>query len=283
MTTASSEREPEPVPADPSEAELVKITSRDGTPIGLWKSGTGPSLLAVHGTAADHKAWDKMVPLLADAFTVYAMDRRGRGASGDGATYSIESEFDDVAAAVDALPGPVHLYGHSFGGTCAVEAAVRTRNLDRLVIYEGGPKPPGLRLTSDNFIERLERLIAVGRQEEALSEFMLTAAGVTPEELPVLRQSTAWPGRLAAAHTIPRELRAINDYRGADMAKIGTIEAATLLILGGETEARRREMFEGTVRLLLNARVAVLPDQRHAAHQTAPQLLAATLREFLAP
>ena len=38
----------------------------------------------VHGTCADHSAWENVVPLLADRFTIYAMDRRGRGASGAG-------------------------------------------------------------------------------------------------------------------------------------------------------------------------------------------------------
>src|SRR5690242_14877768 len=109
-------------------AEYVTVTSKDGTPLALWKSGVGPSLVAVHGACADHTAWDSVVPLLADTFTVYAMDRRGRGASGDAPRYALEREFEDVAAAVDALPGPVHLYGHSFGGICAVEAAMRTRN-----------------------------------------------------------------------------------------------------------------------------------------------------------
>jgi len=58
---------------------VVTVTSADGTPIALWKTGSGPSLLVVHGTCADHSAWDKVVPLLADDFTIYAMDRRGRG------------------------------------------------------------------------------------------------------------------------------------------------------------------------------------------------------------
>ena len=280
MTTAPSGRQPAPMPAGTAQPQLVTIVSRDGTSIGLWKTGTGPSLLAVHGAAADHGAWEKMVPLLADAFTVYTMDRRGRGASGDATPYSIEREFEDVAAAADALPGPVHLYGHSFGGICVLEAATPTRNLGRLAIYEGGPKPPGLRVAPDELIERFEHLIEAGRRDEALSEFMLTAAGVTQDELPLLRQSTAWPGRVAAAHTIPRELRAINDL-DSDLTKFASIDAPTLVIVGGQTEARRREMFEGVARLLPRSRVTVLPGQRHAAHQTAPELLASALREFL--
>lgn len=261
-------------------AEHITVTSKDGTPLALWKSGAGPSLLVVHGACADHTAWDCVVPLLADTFTVYAMDRRGRGAGGDASDYALEREFEDVAAAVDALPGPVHLYGHSFGGTCAIEAATRTRNLGRLVLYEGGPKPPGLRFTPDNFIAHLEQLIQAGQHEEAVTTFMLNAAGVVPEELEVLRSHPAWPARVAAAHTIPRELRAVNDY-GTDLARFGAIEVPVLLVVGELTEARRRELWESLARVLKDARLAVLPGQRHAAHQTAPDLLAAALRDFL--
>lgn len=262
------------------EAQLVTVTSKDGTRIGLWRTGSGPSLLAVHGAGADHAAWHSVAPLLADRFTVYAMDRRGRGPSGDAVEYAIEREFEDVAWAVDALPGPVHVYGHSFGGTCALEAALLTDKLASLAIYEGGTKPPGLRIVPDEFIARLEQLISAGQRDEAMSTFMLMAAGVAPEELPVLRRHPAWPARVAAAHTISRELRAINDF-GADAAKFASVETPTLLVVGSETEARRREMFEGVARVLPNARIAVLPGQRHAAHQTAPELLAAALRDFI--
>jgi pimeloyl-ACP methyl ester carboxylesterase len=261
-------------------AQLVNILSTDGTPIGLWKTGSGPAVLAVHGTAADHSAWAAVVPLLADSFTVYAMDRRGRGASGDAADYSIEREFNDVAAAVDALPGPVHLYGHSFGATCAAEAALRSGNLASLVLYEGGPKPRGLRFIPDDFVAQLEHLIESGDREDAVATFMLKVAGVAPHELDRLRHSPAWPARLAAAHTIPRELRAINDY-GAEMDSFAGITVPVLLLVGSETEARRRAMATALTRVLPDNRVTELPGQRHAAHQTAPAQFASVIRDFL--
>lgn len=264
------------------QAQLVRVTSTDGTPIGLWKTGSGPSLVAVHGAGADHTAWNSVLPYLADTFTVYAMDRRGRGASGDAPEYTLEREFEDVAAAVAAAPGPVHLYGHSFGGTCAFEAALRTPHLASLILYEGsGIKPPGLRITSDELIAELEALIAAGKREEALELFMLRAAGVTAEELPAMKRNPAWPGRVAAVHTIAREVRAINDYAGADLTKAAALTTPVLLVLGSQTPARRREMFEGTARAVPNARIAVLPGQGHAAHNTAPDLLAAAIRDFI--
>ena len=172
---------------DSSDAQRVTVISKDGTPIALWKSGTGPSLLVVRGTGADRSAWERVIPLLADRITVYAMDRRGRGASGDAPAYAMKRAVQDVVAAVEALPGPVHLCGHSFGGTVAVEAAARARNIGRLVVYEGGPMPRGLVLVPEDFILRLEQLIAAGEREQAVVTFMLNAAGVAPDELEVLR------------------------------------------------------------------------------------------------
>ena len=265
----------------PTNSELMRVTSRDGTPIALWKTGRGPSLLVVHGTGADHSAWDRVVPLLADSFTIYAMDRRGRGASGDAPEYALEREFEDAVAAVEALPRPVYVYGHSFGGGCVVEAAMRSDRVDRLVLYEGGPKPAGLRLFPDEFIMRLEQLIEAGQREDALEIFMLNAAGDTREELDVLRNHPSWLARASATHTIPRELRALQGEYSANLERVRALSMPVLLVLGEKTEPRRREMFERLAQLFSNARVAVLPGQRHAAHQTAPNLLAQSLREFL--
>lgn len=264
----------------PAAPEVVYFTAPDGVPIACYRSGAGPALVAVHGTAADHTSWVRVTPLLSRQFTVYAMDRRGRGASGDVAEYRIEREFADVAAVVEGIGEPVHLYGHSFGGSCAVEAATRLRNLASLTLYEGGSKPPGLRIIPDELISRLEALIRDGRREEALSLFMLKGAGLTPSELDILRQSPAWAARLAALHTIPRELRAINEY-GTDTGRLSVISVPTLLLLGGETEARRRELFLRLSAVIPQSQIRELPGQGHAAHQTAPEMLADALSEFL--
>lgn len=262
--------------------EVVTFTAPDGVPIACYRSGAGPALIAVHGTAADHMAWVRVTPLLARHFTVYAMDRRGRGASGDALEYSLEREFADVAAVVEGIGQSVHLYGHSFGGTCAVEAATRVGagNLASLILYEGGPKPPGFHVAPDELIVRLETLIGGGQREEALSLFMLTAAGLTPPELEVLRQSPAWPARVAAVHTIPRELRGFNDY-GTDLERFRALSVPALLLVGGQTEGRRREMFLRLSTILPRSQICELPGQGHAAHQTAPELLAEALTAFL--
>jgi pimeloyl-ACP methyl ester carboxylesterase len=52
---------------------------------------------------------------LAQRHSVYAVDRRGRGLSGDGAEYGVEREFEDIAAVAEALDAPVDVLGHSYG------------------------------------------------------------------------------------------------------------------------------------------------------------------------
>ena len=109
--------------------DMEYVTSKDGTQIAYERRGEGPPLVLVHGAAADHTRWKSLLPALENFFTVYAVDRRGRGQSGDVGAYAIEREYEDVVAVVDSLPVPVNLLGHSFGAICSLEASLRTSNM----------------------------------------------------------------------------------------------------------------------------------------------------------
>ena len=102
-----------------ADAAVEHVTSADGTHIAYVKAGYGPPLVLVHGTAAAHWSFRFLVPLLIERFTVYTVDRRGRGESGDAAEYAIEREFADVVAVVDSIAEPASVFGHSFGATLA--------------------------------------------------------------------------------------------------------------------------------------------------------------------
>ena len=115
---------------------MEMVTSSDGIRIAFERSGSGSPLVLVHGSTADHTRWTSILPGLERRFTVLAMDRRGRGASGDAQKYSLEREYDDVAAVIRAAGREVDLFGHSFGALCAMEAALNVDNLRRIVLYE---------------------------------------------------------------------------------------------------------------------------------------------------
>jgi pimeloyl-ACP methyl ester carboxylesterase len=151
-------------------AERWDVKSGHGGSIAVWVEGEGPPLVLVHGSVSDHTVYAPLVGELRDEFTIFAMDRRGFGASQDDPGYSAEREFGDVAAVVNAVAArtgePVVLFGASWGASCALGAARDLPSLRALVLYEpslGRRQLPGS-------LDRMEKRIAAGDYEGALVE-----------------------------------------------------------------------------------------------------------------
>jgi pimeloyl-ACP methyl ester carboxylesterase len=121
---------------------MRSVVSKGGTRILCFQTGAGSPL--VHGTSADHTRFGPVVPKLQERFTVFAMDRRGRGASGDSGGYALEHEAQDVAAVIEdvAGAGKEYLLGHSYGAIVCLEALVLTDRIEKLILYEP-PVPVG--------------------------------------------------------------------------------------------------------------------------------------------
>jgi len=256
------------------------VTSRDGTEIAFQRSGTGPPLILVHGTSATHARWRPVLPAFEERFTVFAIDRRGRGESADADDYQVEREFEDVAAVVDALDEPVNLLGHSYGAICAVEAARLTENVRKLVLYEPPVPIAGVPLGDDAVIERLQVLLDEDDQEAVVTTFFREVVRMPNAELGMFKASPAWPARVAAAHTLPRELRGQRGYRFA-AERFAELCVPTLLLLGGDSP----RAFELAAHLLdealADSRIVVMPGQQHIAIDTAPELFVREVVAFL--
>jgi pimeloyl-ACP methyl ester carboxylesterase len=260
------------------------VTSWDGTPIAYERSGSGPPLVLVHGTTASRTRWAPVLPTLEARHTVYAMDRRGRGDSGDTQPYSLEREFEDVAAVLDAVAAAtstrVDLVGHSFGGLCAMEAALRTTRIRRLIVYEGAPA--GVLTIPSELVERMQAQVDAGDGDGAVQTMMREVVRMPEEQLALLRSLPAWQARVAAAHTIPRELRATNTYR-MEPGRMAQIRVPTLLLVGGDSPSFFRTTADAAQHALPDARLVVLPGQQHAAMDTAPDLFSREVLAFLDP
>jgi pimeloyl-ACP methyl ester carboxylesterase len=262
------------------------VPSRDDTPIAVFSSGDGPGLVLVHGATADHTAFRVVGPMLGTSFAVHAIDRRGRGASGDGTgPYSIEREFEDVAAVAErvasASGGPVDVFGHSYGGRCALGAALLTDAIRRVISYEGAPTPPGSSYHPSGVEERLRERLAAEDRDGALATFLSEVVGMSATDLAAYQADPIWPVRAAAAGTILRELEAEADP-AASLDRLGTVRQPVLQILGGDSIPVFRDATVALDARLADGRIVIIDGARHAAHHTHPDAVVQAVKAFLA-
>ena len=89
--------------------------------------GSGQPLLLLHGLASTSHIWDMVAPILAEDHRVVALDQRGHGET-DKPTHGFDfpSVTKDVLGVMDHLGvGSPVVVGHSWGGSVALELAVR--------------------------------------------------------------------------------------------------------------------------------------------------------------
>ena len=281
------------------EALEGQVTSADGTPIGWFREPADdsvravpntasadagpPPLLLVHGSTADHTTFRQFGPAMARSRLVISIDRRGRGASGDTLPYAIEREFEDVAAVADALAAEtgrtVDAFGHSYGGRCTMGAALLSGSIRRVVAYEGAVTPTvGER--EPELVAQLDRLLAEERRQDLLEVFLLDAVELTPDEWEAFRGSPTFALRVAAAHTVTRELRA-GAAGGSALERYAFVTQPVLQVLGSESPSFFRAGAEELDRRLPDGHLAIIEGARHAAHHTHVAALEDVVKGFL--
>jgi pimeloyl-ACP methyl ester carboxylesterase len=264
------------------EEQMETIRSSDGTLIAYQRSGQGTPLVLVHGATADHTRWAPVLPIFEQSFTVYAVDRRGRGGSGDAEPYAVEREFEDIVAVVNSIAEPVFLLGHSNGAIFCLEAACRTTHARKLVLYEPPiPIPTGIELYPSEMLSRIQALLDGGDREGALTTFMRDVVHVPPHEIEILRSAPNWSARVAAAYTIPREMGGVNEYV-FESTRFRNLRTPTLLLLGEESPAFMKRAIEAVHAALSESQVRIMAGQQHAAINTAPEVFTREVVEFLA-
>jgi pimeloyl-ACP methyl ester carboxylesterase len=267
---------------------LSHVTAPDGVRIACEISGQGPPLVLVHGAGSARWGFAVLRPQLEDRFTVIAVDRRGRGDSTDGDGYTVEREFEDIAAVVSEAPnlagdgsgGPAagaYLFGHSYGGLVSAAAAARIAGLPRLVLYE---PPMGGVLADEATIARWEALIAGGNPDTAVREFLHDIGGYTQAEIEEFAASPVWELRKQVAPTIPRELRAESRH-ALDRAALAALEMPILMLVGSESPAWATRSTTEYAEALSDVTVRTLEGQGHGGAVSAPELVAAEVAGFL--
>lgn len=244
--------------------------STDGTDIAYESTGAGESLVLVHGSTATHEAWLPHVPHLTEAGELHAMDRRGRGASGDAEEHSLEREVEDVAAVLEATHAD-RLFGHSFGGLCALNAAEHAAvDLEKLVLFE-----PAILVDEHRRYDagdRMADLLADDDREGAMRLAFDEMAGI--EDVEALPH---WPEAIELAEVTQREFAAVEAYKLPD---VPAIETETLVLTAEHSPAFLQKAAREVHDRLPNAELVEIEGVGHTGVED-PPAVAAPVLEFL--
>lgn len=247
------------------------VASVDGTEIAYVRTGSGSPLVLVYGNGDVHEFWEagEVRPSFAEHYTVYAIERRGRGESDDTTAYELEREAEDVAAVVEAIDDPVTLLGHSGGALYSLEAALLTDNLRNLILYEPPIQVRNHKLDVEEEVAEMRTLIGRGENEQALVTFLRGIAGLSSEEIDTLRLAPIWQDLVDAAYTLPREVQAIAEYE-FDAVRFAKMTTPTLLLTGGESPLLYKDATKAVNEALPDSQIVTFEGERHMAMHTAP-------------
>jgi pimeloyl-ACP methyl ester carboxylesterase len=268
-------------PAMDQHQGAIMVTSKDGTRIAYERLGRGPALILVGGALSTRADSAKLARLLADDFTVYSYDRRGRGDSGDTRPYAVSREIEDLAALIVAAGGSSRVYGKSSGASLALEAASRLgERITQLAIYEAPYSAAhGAAEEWKAFRAQLDRLLAEDRRADAVIHFM-KFVGAPDAAIAGMTSSPAWAGMQAMAPTLAYDNAVVGDDRSVPVDRVAKITASTLVMDGGASVATMpfmRPTADTLAETIPGARRRTIDGQDHDVD---PNVLAPILLEF---
>jgi pimeloyl-ACP methyl ester carboxylesterase len=256
---------------------MPTVTSGDGTRIAYQTHGSGPPLVLVHGDSASDY-WDPVVPRFTDDHTVVTMDRRGRGDSGDTEPYDLEREVEDVLAVLDAVEGEPAVFGYSFGGLLAIEAA-RVAPVAALVAYEPAVLVGEYRERADLADRMAAALAADGPRAAMKLHVEEVIHGGDADDLDAwLAEWPPWPEYAGLVDTTLRMNREIETYRLPDEL---AVDAPALLLTGTGGPPHLDDSVRAVAEALPDGRLVEYEGVSHFGPTEAPGRISETVRTFL--
>ncbi len=266
-------------------SQTLTVTSADGTVITVDRTGHGDPVVCVDGAMSTRSLGPgkMLAPHLADAFTVYTYDRRGRGDSGDAAPYEIQREIEDLAAVIAAAGGEAMVFGHSSGCVLALEAAHAGLPITHLALYEPSFVIDRTRpAVGEAWRQELHGLLAEGRRGRAIRRFMIEVAH-TPRVVPLLMSLTPMFKQIkAVAHTLAYDTALLSPYQTGEplpIDRFADVCVPTRVLLGGKSPKWLANAAHGLEGVLPAGELTVLDGQ---THMLKPKITAPVVRQFLA-
>jgi len=250
-----------------STGENRTTTSRDGTTIAFTKKGSGPPLIIVDGAFCyrENGPATELAKVLAQHFTVFTYDRRGRGESGDTEPYAVEREIDDLRALAREAGPSLYAVGISSGGALILQAVASGVSVKKIALYE----PPYVadgndRRSFEDVKNRLQSLVSAGDRGGAVRFFMTNVYGAPRPfvfAMPFLMPN-AWRRNKLVVHTVPYDLTILED-RSVLNERSSSIAVPALVIGGDKSPKALRDAVTAVANALPNGHSRYLSGQDH--------------------
>lgn len=276
-------------------------TSKDGTTIGYRQLGHGPGVVLLHGSMSSSQNHMQLAEALADAFTVYVPDRRGRGLSGPySKDYSIQKEVEDLDALLTQT-STHNVFGVSSGGIISLQAALILPAIHKVVIYE----PPlfANSSTPTAILTRFDREMSQGKVAAALVTGMKGAQmgppifNAMPRWLsePLTKMAMAQDDKNSEGGYVPMRALALTlhyDFQlvvemSGKLENFRAVPAEVLLLGGGKSPVYLKAALDALEKVLPHVKRIEFAGLDHAASWNTdrggqPEPVAQELRRFFA-
>ena len=261
----------------------MQVVSKDGTAIAYDRVGQGPAVILVDAAMCYRKMGPSaaLARLLAEHFTVFTYDRRGRGESGDAPAYTVAREIEDLDAVLQAAGGSAAVWGTSSGAVLALDAATHLAGITKVATYEAPLIVDDGRPTTERDWRQIDQALAAGRRRDAANAF-LRLVGVPGFVAAVIRLLPLWSKMKAIAPTLAYDGAIVRDLQRGKPLPTGrwTSLRARVLVMDGAKSPPWMKKGNRALADLLHAPYRSLPGQTHAVKAKAH---APALMEFFAP
>lgn len=252
--------------------ERVEVEA-DGRRLVVFRGGSGPDLVLLHGSGQQAGAWAAVAPGLAEGHTVHVLDLPGHGESepADG-MLPMATVVAGVEAYLLSLEEPAVLVGNSLGAWLATLQAHRHPDrVARAVLVNGGAllnvPAEGLTLTPEDR-EAARRVMAAIRDPASppLSDEVLDDVVARSKDGPTARLMADRPGLFA--HLLD--------------GRLGEVKVPVDAIWGASDRLMPLDYARRMVEELPRARLTVLEACGHIPPGECPERFLEVLREVLA-
>ena len=244
-----------------------------------------PTLLLVHGTGAATHSWRALAPLLAKDFHVLALDLPGHGFTDPlpSGRLSLPGMAAALGSLLDALGvAPAIMVGHSAGAAILARMCLDGRSAPRLLVALNGALAPFPGLASVLFpsLARMlflnpvtPRIFAWSADQPAVERLIRgTGSRLDAQGLDLYRRLFRFPGHVAGA------LGMMANWNLAALDRdLPRLAVPTLLIVGGTDKAIAPETAFSVQTRIPGAKVELLRNLGHLAHEEAPDMVAGVI------